>query len=114
MAYLLAAVTLNPRTHFEGRNPPIPVSVQDNTLSQYNLNDKTPVLERYGTWLSDLAHGSLGKTWAAPPRRDVAASRGPAPRSTRRPAAAWGSAASCCSSAPSSAASSVLRPVPMR
>ena len=64
MAYLLAALTLNPRTHFEGRNPPIPVSVQDNTLSQYNLNDKTPVLQRYGTWLSDLAHGSLGKTWA--------------------------------------------------
>jgi len=64
MAYLLAAVTLNPRTHFEGRNPPIPVSTQDATLSQYNLNDKTPVLERYGTWLSDLAHGSLGKTWA--------------------------------------------------
>ena len=64
MAYLLAAVSLNPRTHFEGRNPPIPISVQDTTLSQYNLNDKTPVLQRYGHWLSDLTHGSLGKTWA--------------------------------------------------
>ena len=64
MAYLLAAVSLNPRTHYEGRNPPVPVSVQDTTLSHYNLNDKTPVLKRYGTWLDDLAHGSLGKTWA--------------------------------------------------
>jgi peptide/nickel transport system permease protein len=63
MAYLLAAVSLNPRAHYEGRNPPIPVSVQDNTLSQYNLNDKTPVLTRYGHWLSDLAHGDLGKTY---------------------------------------------------
>ena len=64
MAYLLAALTLNPRTHFEGRNPPIPIATQDRTLSNYNLNDKTPILERYGTWLSGLAHGDLGKTWA--------------------------------------------------
>lgn len=64
MAYLLAAISLNPRTHYEGRNPPVPISVQDTTLSHYNLNDKTPVLTRYGHWLSDLAHGDFGKTWA--------------------------------------------------
>lgn len=61
LAYLLAAVSLNPRSHFFGRNPPIPVSTQDNILNRYNINDKTPVLERYGTWLNDLAHGNLGR-----------------------------------------------------
>src|SRR5437763_16809512 len=75
MAYLLAALTLNPRTHFEGRNPPIAESVQDNTLSQYNLNDKTPVLERYSTWLSGLAQGDLGKTWAGSPLYAAASRR---------------------------------------
>jgi peptide/nickel transport system permease protein len=64
MAYLLAAVSLNPRTHYEGRNPPIPVATQDLTLSHYNLNDKTPVLTRYTHWLGDLVHGNFGKTWA--------------------------------------------------
>lgn len=61
MAYLLAAVSLNPREHFQGRNPPIPVSTQDRILSAYNINDKTPVLDRYGHWLNDLAHGNLGR-----------------------------------------------------
>jgi peptide/nickel transport system permease protein len=63
MAYLLAAVSLNPRTHYEGRNPPIPTASIDRTLSAYNLNDKKPVLERYGTWLSDVVHGDLGRDW---------------------------------------------------
>jgi peptide/nickel transport system permease protein len=64
MAYLLAAVSLNARTHYEGRNPPIPERSIDNTLNAYNLNNKTPVLERYGTWLSDVVHGDMGKTWS--------------------------------------------------
>jgi peptide/nickel transport system permease protein len=61
LAYLLAAVSLNPRSHFLGRNPPIPVTTQDNTLSAYNINDKTPVIDRYGHWLNDLVHGNLGR-----------------------------------------------------
>ena len=63
LAYLLAAVSLNPRSHFYGRNPPIPITTQDNTLNAYNLNDKTPVLERYGHWLDDLVHGNLGRDY---------------------------------------------------
>jgi peptide/nickel transport system permease protein len=63
MAYMLAAISLNPRSHYEGRNPPVPVAEQDHILSQYNLNDKKPVLERYGTWLSGVVHGDMGKTY---------------------------------------------------
>ena len=37
MAYSLAALSLNPRAHYEGRNPPIPAATIDNTRNQYNL-----------------------------------------------------------------------------
>jgi peptide/nickel transport system permease protein len=63
LAYILAALTLNPRAHYLGRNPPIPTAVIDQTLTQYNLNDKTPVLERYSIWLGDVVHGDFGKEW---------------------------------------------------
>ena len=63
MAYILAAVSLHPRSNFEGRNPPPPAAVVDKQLSSRNLNDKTPVLERYWVWVKGVAHGDLGKTW---------------------------------------------------
>jgi peptide/nickel transport system permease protein len=63
MAYLLAAVSLNPRAHYLGRNPPIPTATIDRTLSNYNLNDKTPVIERYGKWLGGVVHGDFGRDW---------------------------------------------------
>ena len=63
MAYLLAAVSLNPRAHYQGRNPPIPATTINNILDRYNINDRTPVLERYGTWLDGLVHGDLGRDW---------------------------------------------------
>ena len=63
MAYLLAAVALNPRTHYENRQPPIPETSINQILDRYNLNNHTPVLTRYGHWLGDLAHGDLGQDW---------------------------------------------------
>ena len=63
MAYLLAATTLNPRSHFLGRNPPVPITTQDDILDHYNLNDKTPVLDRYGHWLNGIVHGDLGRDY---------------------------------------------------
>ena len=63
MAYLLAALTLNPRDHYENRTPPIPEHSINQILNQYNINNETPVLQRYGHWLNDLAHGNLGKDW---------------------------------------------------
>ena len=63
LAYLLAATTLNPRAHYEGRQPPVPEHVINDTLNEYNLNPHTPVLERYGHWLKDIVRGDMGYEW---------------------------------------------------
>ncbi|MFD8558206.1 ABC transporter permease [Streptosporangium canum] len=63
MAYFLAATSLNPRAKYEGRQPPVAEAVVDGVLNDYNLNDKTPVFERYVTWVSGVVQGDLGKTW---------------------------------------------------
>ena len=41
-AYVLAATQLNPRSRYEGRNPPPPAEVVDAALDALNMNDKTP------------------------------------------------------------------------
>jgi peptide/nickel transport system permease protein len=60
LAYILAAVSLNPKSAYEGRNPRPPQAVINAKLDAYNLNPDTPVLVRYGHWLKDLLHGDLG------------------------------------------------------
>ena len=60
MAYILAAISLNPKSNYEGRNPKPPEAVINAKLDSLNLNPATPVLVRYGHWLGDLAHGNLG------------------------------------------------------
>ncbi|MFG1696142.1 ABC transporter permease [Nonomuraea sp. NPDC049309] len=63
LAYMLAATTLNPRASYQGRQPPVPEATIDATLDAYNLNDKTPVLQRYVTWASGVITGDFGRTW---------------------------------------------------
>jgi peptide/nickel transport system permease protein len=63
LAYFLAAASLNPRANFEGRNPPPPPAVVDRRLDELNLNDKTPIGERYVRWVQGVAHGDFGRTW---------------------------------------------------
>ncbi|MBF8184660.1 ABC transporter permease [Nonomuraea sp. K274] len=63
LAYMLAATTMNPRGAYEGRQPPVAESVIDATLDSYNMNDKTPVLQRYATWAKGVVTGDFGKTW---------------------------------------------------
>jgi peptide/nickel transport system permease protein len=63
LAFLLAATSLTPRSNFQGRNPPPPERVVDRQLDELNLNDKTPVLDRYTRWAGDVLHGNFGKTW---------------------------------------------------
>lgn len=63
MAYIVAAMSLDPRSNFEGRNPPPSSAVVNRQLSERNLNDQTPVLERYWVWVKGVAHGDFGKTW---------------------------------------------------
>jgi len=62
VAYFLAATQLNPRSRYEGRNPPPPEAVVDAALEELNLNDKTPVTERFVRWTSGILHGDLGRT----------------------------------------------------
>jgi len=63
LAYLLAASSLDPRANFEGRNPPPPKAVVDRRLDQLNLNDQTPLLQRYARWVNGVLHGDFGRTW---------------------------------------------------
>jgi peptide/nickel transport system permease protein len=60
--YFLAAAALNPRSNFEGRNPPPPPEVVDARLNELNLNDKTPIIERFNRWISGVFHGDFGLT----------------------------------------------------
>ena len=62
VAYLLAATQLNPRSRYEGRNPPPPPEVVDAALDAVNMNDKTPVAIRFGRWVDGVVHGDLGQT----------------------------------------------------
>jgi peptide/nickel transport system permease protein len=63
LAFFLATWFLDPRSNYAERKPPLPPEMVDNTLSTYNLNDKTPVLERWWTWLTGiLLHWDWGST----------------------------------------------------
>jgi peptide/nickel transport system permease protein len=70
VAYLLAATQLNPRSRYEGRNPPPPPAAVDAALNQVNMNDKTPVFVRFGRWVEGVAHGNLGQTIENKPVND--------------------------------------------
>lgn len=62
LSYLLAAKALNPRANFEGHSPRPPASAVDAQLDELNMNDHTPVLERFGTWSSHALTGDFGRT----------------------------------------------------
>lgn len=62
LGYILAAVSLNPRANYEGRNPPPPKASVDRTLNDLNMNDETPVLTRFARWAKGVSHGDFGKT----------------------------------------------------
>jgi peptide/nickel transport system permease protein len=58
--YFLAAAALNPRSNFEGRNPPPSPEVVDSLLDSLNLNDKTPITERFERWVRGVVAWNLG------------------------------------------------------
>ena len=63
LAYIVASLALNPRSAYQGRNPPPPAGVVDQQLSAYGINDKDPLLGRYWDWITGvLLHGDFGKT----------------------------------------------------
>ncbi|MFI7637595.1 ABC transporter permease [Nonomuraea sp. NPDC049400] len=70
LAYLLAATALDPRSNYADRTPKPPPAVVDAQLTALNLNDKTPLLQRYATWASGVLHGDFGKSVGGSPVND--------------------------------------------
>ncbi len=54
LAYLLAGSALNPRTQFDWTNPNLDVASVEALLTQYNINNKVPLLERYWNWMTSV------------------------------------------------------------
>lgn len=63
LSYALAAVALDPRANFAGRNPPPPPHVVEAQLTAYNLNDATPLPERFLRWAGGVVRGDFGRSW---------------------------------------------------
>ncbi|HYH52005.1 MAG TPA: ABC transporter permease [Acidimicrobiia bacterium] len=62
LGYFLAASSLNPRSNYEGRNPRPSQESIEAKLNELNLNDKTPVFERFTTWAGNFLQGDMGQT----------------------------------------------------
>jgi peptide/nickel transport system permease protein len=62
LSYALSSTALNPRAYFEGRQPPPSAAAVDGHLTALGINDRTPVLERFGHWAERALHGDLGRT----------------------------------------------------
>ncbi|SNR24401.1 ABC transporter permease [Blastococcus mobilis] len=62
LAYVLASLALDPRSRYEGRNPPAPPAVIDAQLSEYGVNDEDPLPERYVHWMGGVLRGDFGTT----------------------------------------------------
>ncbi|MFF2042303.1 ABC transporter permease [Kitasatospora sp. NPDC058170] len=63
LAYALSAAALQPRTYFESKVPRPAAASVERQLTDLNINDHTPVVERFGHWAGGLLlHGDLGRT----------------------------------------------------
>ncbi|MEW2292730.1 ABC transporter permease [Streptomyces sp. NPDC006743] len=62
VSYVIASVALSPRAHFENRTPRPPAWAVDHELASLGLDDRTPVLVRFGHWSWRALHGDLGRT----------------------------------------------------
>ncbi len=51
LTYFMASFFMDPRSNYLARNPRPPMASIDASLTAANINDKTPVLERYWHWL---------------------------------------------------------------
>ena len=67
LAYFLASSFLNPRSNYVQMRPQPPEASIDASLDFANVNDKVPVIQRYGRWLEQVA---LHWNWGLSPRGD--------------------------------------------
>lgn len=62
LAYLLAAVALDPRAELEARHPRPPRAAIEARLARLNADDREPLSARYLTWASGVVRGDFGRT----------------------------------------------------
>ncbi|MFB6890859.1 ABC transporter permease [Kitasatospora sp. NPDC056327] len=62
LSYALAGAALQPRAYFEAKVPRPSAASVERQLTDLNLNDRTPVVRRFGRWAGGLLHGDLGRT----------------------------------------------------
>lgn len=61
LTYFLASFFMDPRSNYLARNPRPPMASIDASLTAANINDKTPIFERYWHWLTSiLTHWDWG------------------------------------------------------
>ncbi len=54
LTYFLASFFMDPRSNYLSRNPRPPMASIDASLTAANINDKTPIFERYWNWLTSI------------------------------------------------------------
>ncbi|PYC84349.1 peptide ABC transporter permease [Streptomyces tateyamensis] len=63
LAYALASAALDPRAYFEEKHPRPSTAAVDRQLTALGINDRTPVVIRFGHWAEGaVLHGDLGRT----------------------------------------------------
>lgn len=54
LTFFLASAFMSPRSNFESKTPRPPQESIEASLDKVNLNDKTPIIQRYQKWLGDI------------------------------------------------------------
>ena len=67
LTYFLASFFMDPRSNYLARNPRPPMASINASLTAANINDQTPILERYWTWLTNIV---LHWNWGLSPNQE--------------------------------------------
>jgi peptide/nickel transport system permease protein len=63
LTFFMASAFMSPRSNYESKTPRPPQESIEKSLNDANLNDKTPIMERYVTWLNGIfSQWDWGKT----------------------------------------------------
>jgi peptide/nickel transport system permease protein len=60
VSYALASTSLSPRGYFENRHPRPTQSSVEAQLTDIGINDHTPLLNRFGSWVGNAFQGDFG------------------------------------------------------
>lgn len=62
LGYVLASLAFDPRSNYQGANPPIPESTINSKLDNLGVNPAQPLIGRYVTWVGNVVRGDFGLT----------------------------------------------------